>query len=58
MNRRTVGLSVHNHLTPVRWLRMAAAFADQEFAKLCSDRWRGGVPVPVAIPAVRRSRAR
>ncbi len=59
MNRRTAGLSVYPQLAPLRWLEVAAAYADGELAKLCSTHWRGTALVPVAIPArLRRTRAR
>lgn len=59
MNRRTAGLPLYPLLAPMRWLKVAAAYADQEVARLCSNRWRNGVLVPVAMSArVRRHHER
>ncbi len=59
MNRRTAGLSLYSCLTPMRWLKAAAAYAGQEVAELCSNHWRSSALMPAPIPAqVRRARVR
>ncbi len=58
MNTRTAGLSLYPHLAPMRWLKVAATYADQGLANFCAHHWRNSL-VPVAIPVpVRRPRAR
>lgn len=56
---RNVPSSLCPYFAPMRWLKVAAAYADQEMAKLCSNHWRSSVLVPIAGPVrERRPRAR